>query len=654
MTIYLTPEQLPSIKLKFIQSPGISEQLRTLNLDNENTLDSTTDGIISLKFKNWNNDKNENPNHAIQKLLDSLFAESSSEYKEQLRTFLQSLNQNKSNSESESLTFYAYHICRAKENLERIHAHEINRILEGLENYLIVENGCLHVTNISHQEFSKDYFINYMIANKNDFFTGFRNDMSHLDNHIITKFKDTKTIEFNDLKFWYLTQKSASDWDFDSFKERARTHAFFQPYFIHDSDYIEAKSECDNEIRKNLEEIRKVHVDSIQSTENNFTRSQRNNQQKEVIKKSKDQIIKIFEANKDIYYTTLEGPDEGYNQNYFKIFLAQKMVHLENYLNLDQTDKDKSYFYFKFLATVHEWVHSFQNMGEMLEYKCSYKLAAIMKTIHKYLKSKEVTEEEKTKFHDAIKSITNFQLDIEQTPERIFGKSPRFLTPLSKKIKREALNKLRSPNGGGRDYWDAHVSQLLQFIYQKLKHNEETFSDSLVCDELKISKNSPIALRKIQLTLWFMEQFPKLLPRLYEVKSKYRYDDLESGKTLIYHDSTAADVKEEAWKSPTMNESQYENNLKENSKRCINSYNYEKGFPGVKGFDTDSGFDEDTKKPNKRKISSGKKQSNKRKKSQSSVISDDRYDITVEKSLSFQDRRIIKSIAGEHFAESVL
>ena len=278
-----------------------------------------------------------------------------------------------------------------------------------------------------------------------------------------------------------------------------------------------------------------------------------------------------------------------------------------------------------------------------------------MKTIHKYLKSEEeVTEEEKTKFHDAIKSITNFQLDIEQTPERIFEKSPRFLTPLSKKIKREALNKLRSPNGGGRDYWDAHVSQLLQFIYQKLKHNEETFSDSQVCDELKISKNSPIALRKIQLTLWFMEQFPELLPRLYEVKSKYRYDDLESGKTLIYHDSTAADVKEEAWKSPTMNKSQYENNLKENSKRCINSYNYEKGFPGVKGFDTDSGFDEDTKKSNKRKISSGKKQSNKRKKSQSSVISDDRYDNTVEKSLSQQELRIIKTIAGEQFVESVL
>ena len=122
--------------------------------------------------------------------------------------------------------------------------------------------------------------------------------MNHLDNHIITKFKDTKTIEFNDLKFWYLTQKNSSDWDLDSFKERARTHAFFQPYFIHDSDYIEAKSECDNKIRKILEEIRKVHVDSIQSTENYFTRSQRNNQQKEVIKKSKDQIIKIFEANK--------------------------------------------------------------------------------------------------------------------------------------------------------------------------------------------------------------------------------------------------------------------------------------------------------------------------------------------------------------------
>ena len=154
-----------SLKLKIIQSPGISNKLRTFDLDNENTLDSTTDGIISLTFKNWNNDKNENPNHAIQKLLDSLFAESSSEYKEQLRTFLQSLNQNKSNSESESLTFHAYHICRAKDkNLKNRHAHEIDRILEGLENYL------------KYQELSKDYFITYMIANKNDFFIGFRTD----------------------------------------------------------------------------------------------------------------------------------------------------------------------------------------------------------------------------------------------------------------------------------------------------------------------------------------------------------------------------------------------------------------------------------------------------------------------------------------------
>ena len=372
-------------------------------------------------------------------------------------------------------------------------------------------------------------FIAYMIKNKNDYLMGFRKSMNDVAKYVLDAFYTAKEQQFKDLEFLFSTQikyrgSYPYDHDFEKFEQIASSHAFFQPYFIDKIDYIKAKVDIDVMIEKIVNDPAKSKSEKV------------------------EEVIKLFEENTDIYFTSYGGPDRQYDESYYQIFLNQKRRSLNDYFELENGNPFKTNALVHLTDTAYDWAMTFYNVGETTDNMSEYKnLKDVMEPIKKFLDDQNdaMQNDANVSFNSEIMKITNFEYEVEKLKEGIFSglsemkdqiiAMPRFYNILAKEIGEKALYKMLHPNGKGRPYWDSNANELIKFIYMRLKHINEIFDDAEVVRRLKIAKGTPIVLKKIQLSLFFMDVFPDLMPVLLKIKDKFKYDDFDSDEMFILH-----------------------------------------------------------------------------------------------------------------------
>ena len=77
-------------------------------------------------------------------------------------------------------------------------------------------------------------------------------------------------------------------------------------------------------------------------------------------------------------------------------------------------------------------------------------------------------------------------------------------------------------------------------IFIRLKHINEPFTgedNKKVREKLMIEEDAPIILKRIQLSLFFMDIFPGLMPAIHKIKDKYKYDDKDSDQLYVLHNN---------------------------------------------------------------------------------------------------------------------
>ena len=361
-------------------------------------------------------------------------------------------------------------------------------------------------------------FIDYMIRNKNDYLLGFRKSMNDVEQYIQDDLYTAKEQQFKDLEFLLSTQvkflfpsidnKSCDYHDFEKFKEIASSHAFFQPYFIGKLDHSNAKVDIDMMIEKIVNDPVKNKSEKV------------------------DKVIKLFEENTDIYFTSYGGSNRQYDERYYQIFLDQKRRFLNCYLELADDDRDKTIALAHLTDTAYDWAMTLYNVGETTDNMSEYKnLKNAIGPIKEFLNGHD-----NVNFNSEILKITNFEYELEKEKDKIIV-MPRFYNKLAEEIGEKVLYAMLHPNGKGigRPYWDSNVNELVKFIYMRLKHINEIFNDTEVVRVLKITKDTPIVLKKIQLSLFFMDVFPELMPVLLKIKDKFKYVDPDSDEMFILH-----------------------------------------------------------------------------------------------------------------------
>ena len=265
---------------------------------------------------------------------------------------------------------------------------------------------------------SRENFILHMLKteNKRYYLKGFRKSMDHIQKFIENQFMAEKEKQFEDFKFWILTQKFVltNAQEFTKFKERASRHAFFQPYFIGENDYVKAKE-------KNDKKILDILIDSSLYDSEKL-----------------DKVLKIFKRNDDIYYMSYGGPDQAYDNYHLGIFLKLKATDLANFLERPNDDPHKIRAMHHITDTAYDWAMILHNAGETTDNKSKYKVVQAMLPIKQSLihNSTKDAKNKPRNFAEILK-ITNFENDLEKNRKKIM-ELPRWYMKLNDRLGKES------------------------------------------------------------------------------------------------------------------------------------------------------------------------------------------------------------------------